>query len=110
MLRCTFVRVLRTANKTMRLFDSGGVHFIVLPRLHLLLCCVQDSSRFLVQVNMFRAGSNQEAIVMEDAVKYLRASKFNASKAIDIYKNHQVLLPAASPHHCCLHSLLCVVA
>ena len=41
---------------------------------------------------MLRAdNSDESSIATEDALRYLRAAKFNSSKAIEIYKNYQVL-------------------
>ena len=39
---------------------------------------------------MLRANNDQEAMSMDNAMLYLRAANFNSSKAVDIYKNHQV--------------------
>ena len=40
---------------------------------------------------MLRAnGSEQSSIATEDALRYLRAAKYNSTRAIEIYKNYQV--------------------
>ena len=40
---------------------------------------------------MLRAnGSEESSIATEDALRYLRAAKYNSAKAIEIYKNYQV--------------------
>ena len=40
---------------------------------------------------MLRANNCQKGISTDVAVKYLKAANFNASKAVDIYKNYQVM-------------------
>ena len=39
---------------------------------------------------MHRANYGKESIAMDDAMRYLKAVRFNASKAIELYKNYQV--------------------
>ena len=40
---------------------------------------------------MLRAnGSEQSSIATEDALRYLRAAKYNSTRALEIYKNYQV--------------------
>jgi len=41
---------------------------------------------------MLRAQQGQEAVLMEEAMKCLRAAQFNAAKAVEIYRNYQVSL------------------
>ena len=45
---------------------------------------------------MLRANNDQEAMSMDNAMLYLRAANFNSSKAVDIYKNYQVMKQARS--------------
>ena len=52
--------------------------------------CAQNLSTFRAEVNMLCANHGREAIQMEDAMRFLRATKFNATRAIEIYKNYQV--------------------
>lgn len=45
----------------------------------------------IAEVNMLRAnGSEESSIATEDALRYLRAAKYNSTRAIEIYKNYQV--------------------
>ena len=37
-----------------------------------------------------RASNGQRSIAMDDAMRYLKASHFNASRAIEMYKNYEV--------------------
>ena len=39
---------------------------------------------------MYKARSSDESIGVAEALRYLRATKFNASKAIDVFKNYHV--------------------
>lgn len=39
---------------------------------------------------MERANEGLDAIAMEEAIKYLKASKFNSGKALEIYRNYAV--------------------
>ena len=63
---------------------------------------------------MLRAGTGQEAIDVDEAIQYLKASQFISGKAIDIYKNYQVC-HASIREEFCSSSLwfiihLCVVS
>ena len=53
---------------------------------------MQALSSVVAEVNMLRANSSSEqsSIATEDALRYLRAAKYNSTKAIEIYKNYQV--------------------
>lgn len=51
---------------------------------------VQNLSTFRVEANMFKAKSSDESIGIGEALRYLRATKFNSSKAIDMFKNYHV--------------------
>ena len=50
----------------------------------------QNLTAFVAEANMLRANNCQKGISTDDAVKYLKAANFNATKAVDIYKNYQV--------------------
>ena len=39
---------------------------------------------------MERANDGLDAIAMEEAIRYLKASKFNTGKALEIYRNYAV--------------------
>ena len=49
---------------------------------------------------MLRAEKGEDAIELSVAMKYLKAAKFSATKALDIYKNYQVH-PVCSRLHTC---------
>lgn len=39
---------------------------------------------------MFKAKSSDESIGVSEALRYLKAAKFNSTKAIEIFKNYHV--------------------
>lgn len=51
---------------------------------------MQNTSDFRAEVNMERANEGLDAIAMEEAIRYLKASKFNSGKALEIYRNYSV--------------------
>lgn len=51
---------------------------------------LQSLSTFRIEANMYKAKSSDESIGVAEALRYLRATKFNSSKAIDIFKNYHV--------------------
>ena len=63
------------------LSDLIGLHVPCLP---------QNLSIFRVEANMIKARSSDESIGISEALRYLRATKFNSSKAIEIFRNYQV--------------------
>ena len=50
----------------------------------------QSLSSFRMEVNLLRAQAGQEAINVEEALRYLRPNQFHSAKSLDIYKNYQV--------------------
>lgn len=61
--------------------DFIGLHISCLP---------QNLSIFRVEANMIKARSSDESIGIAEALRYLRATKFNSSKAIEIFRNYHV--------------------
>ena len=51
---------------------------------------IQSLSKFVIEVNLFLAKSSDESVNLTDAQRFLKASRFNASKAIDVFKNYHV--------------------
>ncbi len=43
-------------------------------------------------MNLLRAEKGEDSIEMGVAMKYLKAARYDANKAMDIYKNYQVSL------------------
>jgi hypothetical protein len=52
---------------------------------------LESLSSVIAELNMLRANSSSEqsSIATEDALRYLRAAKYNSTRAIEIYKNYQ---------------------
>lgn len=44
---------------------------------------------------MYKAKSSDESIGVAEALRFLKAAKFNTAKAVDIFKNYQVKTTAA---------------
>ena len=55
-----------------------------------LLPHLQSLSVFVIEANMFLAKSSDESVSVMEAQRFLRATRFNTSKAIDIFKNYHV--------------------
>lgn len=51
---------------------------------------LQKLSSFRMEANIIQAQMGREAIDVEEALGYLKACQFSSTKAIDIFKNHQV--------------------
>lgn len=43
-------------------------------------------------MNLFRAEKGEDAIELAVAIKYLKAARYDTTKAMDIYKNYEVCL------------------
>ena len=51
---------------------------------------MQSLSKFVIEANLFLAKSSDESVNMTEAQRFLRATRFNASRAIDTFKNYHV--------------------
>ena len=43
-----------------------------------------------MEANLLRAHAGQEAINVDEAVRYLKPCQFQANKALEVYKNYHV--------------------
>lgn len=61
-----------------------------------ILIGFQSLSTFRIEANMHKAKSSDESIGVNEALRYLKATKFNSAKAIDVFKNYHVSRESAA--------------